>query len=82
MPIDIESFTIAKDPTKLILQFLSNNFQSAFTLDEIYDNIEEIKNLNVPIKKIEDTLDSLYRYDIIQTAVLNDEIYYAFKTKK
>lgn len=81
MPIDIESFTIAKDPTNLILKFLRDNAQNAFTLDEIYDKIEEFKNLNIPKQKLDDSLTSLIRNDRVETAVLNDKWYVAIKKR-
>lgn len=82
MPVDIRSFIIAKDPKELVFKFLRNNSQNAFTVEEIYDAIDELKGLDIPKQKIDDTLDYLIRSGNIEVAFLKNDAYYALRQTK
>lgn len=82
MPIDKTLFNLAKDPSPLILQFLEKNPNQAFNIEEIYKSIEEFGKLDIPMRKVKDTLDYLVDSGKIEIAWLQNEVYYSIKEEE
>lgn len=82
MPITRNSFEIANDPSGLLLAFLSKNSSHAYSLTEIYENIINLSELGIPSKKIEDTLNRLSTWELVEVTVLKNDIYYIFNNDK
>lgn len=82
MPITRNSFEIANDPSGLLLAFLSKNSSHAYSLTEIYENITNLSELGIPSKKIEDTLNRLSTWELVEVTVLKNDIYYIFNNDK
>ena len=82
MPIERSCFDIAKDPSDLILKFLTENQKEAFSVFEIRSNIPELMELKIPDSKISDTLDFLVRTNKVEFAFVKGTVYYSIKTFK
>ena len=77
MPIDINDFNIAKDPSEEILAFLKKEPTKAFSLSEIYEGIPIFMELELSQGSIKDSLDDMIRYTSkIETAWLKGTEYY------
>ena len=63
VPINKEVFNIAKDPSDLLYEFLVENIDYAYTVDEILDSIPRLEEIGVAKSKIEDSLMSHWRID-------------------
>lgn len=79
MPIDKDIFDIAKDPSEIIKDFLKNNPEKAFTIEEILSNIPQLSDLDIPKQKMVDSLDNLNRYGEVGIAFLRGNRYYAYE---
>lgn len=76
MPIDKNTFVIAKDPSPLILNFLAHHQEEAFTAEEIIMGIDIIQELLIPNRRIKENLDMLVRNGKIQIAWVKADSYY------
>jgi len=81
MPIDKDTFNIAKDPGLLILNFLRVEPEKAFSSDEIWTTIKLFDELMIPERKIRDTLDVLVRTRQIEVAWVKGNAYYMIKRR-
>ena len=78
MSVEKRIFNIAKDPSEKILDFLRKEPDKAFSLQEIYNGINELKEFDIPLDSIEEKLDYLKRFQHkIEIAWLLGEEYYS-----
>ena len=76
MPIDRERFEFAHDPSSAIKDYLLKEPDNAFTITEIYGDIDLFQELGIPLQKIEDTLERLVRSGEVKVAWMQGEGYY------
>ena len=76
MPIDRKLFEFAHDPSSAIRDYLSKEPDNAFTVTEIYENIDLFHELGIPLQKIKDTLEILIRSGEVEVAWVQGEGHY------
>lgn len=74
MPIDKETFNIARNPSDLLIEFLGENQEYAYTVDEILESIPKLEEIGVSRSKIEDTLIGHWK---ITSSIVKGVVYYS-----
>ncbi len=82
MPLDKKSFELAKDPSPLILEFLRNHPDSAYTEEELIKNIPKLEELGMGESysdTLKQTLNNLVNGMKIDSTFAKSDIYYIIK---
>jgi hypothetical protein len=78
MPINRDLFETAKNPGKILIQFLKLHSDAAYTLKELYIEIPILTELKVPVQKSRDILSSMSNWDLLEVTIMKDAAYYLF----